>query len=66
MSMNQQPGAWKIDGRRCEPVDARIPTTDFSEMEQQKAAKARNWAICDAVCSVALVLVLAFLIAGAS
>jgi hypothetical protein len=60
--MQQQSGAWKIDGRRCEPVDAYLPNSDWITDEElcdieTELMRVTGWQIVGAV--VVLVLSIA-------
>lgn len=62
MSMNQQPGAWKITGRRCERIEAHMPTSDWMTDQElcdieDKLMRVTGWQIVGAV--VVLVLSIA-------
>jgi hypothetical protein len=60
--IQQQPGAWRISGRRCEVVEAKLPTSDWMTQDElddieDELMRVTGWQIVGAV--VVLVLSIA-------
>jgi hypothetical protein len=53
--LQQQEGAWRITGRRCEPVKARLPQSDWMTADLEAEEELMRWTRTDWIGAIVIV-----------
>lgn len=53
--LQQREGAWRITGRRSEPVEARLPQSDWMAADLEAEEELMRWTRTDSIAAVVIV-----------